>query len=337
LTSDKKNTFSQIRKILGYTFPFILTVVFLIAAFKNVDVVESFRLISKISIPWFFLFYFFFFFGHYLRAVRWKVIISSVKKDTSMLNLMGATMVGYGVNCIVPRLGEIYRPAFLGKWENVSRSSIFGTIIVERIIDLLALGIAVLISVMIFPGNLYTEFPWLKSTLYLGFAAMAVLILVLFLTVKLKHKFYDIIIKFVGKISSKAADKLAYVFEMLTDGFSSLKGSRNYFLTILLTIIIMLVYGYTSYLGFYVLRMNEIKDITYGMAWIVMSIAAFGIVVPTPGGTGSYHAFVMLVLGQILHFNNEISGAYALFTHIISYLSFIYQLSYLFPLLTDGV
>ena len=85
----------------------------------------------------------------------------------------------------------------------------------------------------------------------------------------------------------------------------------------------MVVYGYTSYLGFYVLNMEDIKEVTFGMAWIVMSIAAFGIVVPTPGGTGSYHAFVMLVLGQILHFNNEISGAYALFTHITSYVSFI--------------
>lgn len=323
MTSDNRTFFQNTKRVLGYVFPFILTAIFLFAAFKNVDVAESFRLISHVSIGYFLIFYFVFMFSHYLRAVRWKYILNSVKPDTSILNLMGATMVGYGVNCVVPRLGEIYRPAFLGKWENVSRSSIFGTIIVERIIDLLALGFAVLISVSVFPGDLYMEFPWLKSTLYIGFAVMGGIIAVVILTVRLKHKFYDIIVKFVGFFSSKAAEKLGYLFQMLTEGFSSLKGRKNYFFTILFSILIMIVYGYNSYLGFYVLRMNEIKDVTYAMAWIVMSISAFGIVVPTPGGTGSYHAFVMLVLGQILNFDNEISGAYALFTHITSYVSFI--------------
>lgn len=323
MTSDKQEKSKKIKSIFGFLLPLLLTAVFLFIAFRKVDVAESFRLLSEISLAYFALYFLFFCLGNYLRALRWKYILDSVKPDTKILNLLGATMVGYGVNCVLPRFGEIYRPAFLGKWENISRSSVFGTIIVERIIDLLALGFSVLISVMIFPGDLYAEFPWLKSTVIIGFAFMIALIVIVVLTVRLKHHFYDIIVKIAGKISHKLADKLAYLFDTLVEGFTSLKGIRNHILTIFLTIAIMCVYAYTSYLGFYVLGMQNIKDISFAMAWIVMSISAFGVVIPTPGSTGSYHAFVMAVLIQILAFNNEISGAYALFTHLVSYFSFI--------------
>jgi uncharacterized membrane protein YbhN (UPF0104 family) len=59
------------------------------------------------------------------------------------------------------------------------------------------------------------------------------------------------------------------------------------------------------------------------MAWILMTISAFGIIIPTPGGTGSYHAIIILVLTTLFSFSQEISAAYAILTHIISYVSFI--------------
>ena len=47
----------------------------------------------------------------------------------------------------------------------------------------------------------------------------------------------------VSRFSAKLAAKAAHIFEMLTEGFASLKGTRNYLLTILLSIAIMLVYA----------------------------------------------------------------------------------------------
>ena len=51
-------------------------------------------------------------------------------------------MVGYGVNCVTPKLGEVTRAVLLGKWEKLSRSSMFGTVILERVIDLISLGLS---------------------------------------------------------------------------------------------------------------------------------------------------------------------------------------------------
>jgi uncharacterized protein (TIRG00374 family) len=251
------------------------------------------------------------------------VILHSVKKDVSVKNAFGALMIGYGVNFVFPRVGEISRAALIGKWEGLSRSSMFGTVIVERVIDVIFLGLTLLLSVYL-SKDLFVSFPWLKSTLYITFVLMIIAILFLYLTIRLKEKFYNIIIKMASRFSVNLAAKAAHIFEMLTEGFGSLKGTRNYLITILLSAGIMLVYALTAYLGFFTLGMQDMGiPVNFKIGWILMSISAIGAVIPTPGGTGSYHALAKSVL-VFFGFSLNISLAYAFLTHIISFFLIIF-------------
>jgi len=320
LDNEKK---SKIKQYTGFGLSIILSAAFLYFAFHNIELSKSLELVSKASFFWIIIFIVIFLLAPVVRAYRWKYMIHSIKPNASPFNLFGATMIGYGINCVIPRLGEIYRALFLGRWEKLSRTSMFGTVIVERVLDVLALWFSVLISVTIYSGDLYKEVPWLESAIFLGFAALFFVIAFIVLLVWQKEKFYLITLKLVSKISRKAADKLSYIFNMLIDGFASIKGFKNYFLTIFLTVVVMLVYGLNSFVGFYMLNMNEMQTVTFGTAWIVMTIAAFGIVIPTPGGTGSYHFIVISVLTNLFFFDEEIASAYAILTHFISYFVFI--------------
>lgn len=322
LTSGKLKI-KEIRKKLSYVLPILLTAIFLFFAFRNVDLGTSLDLISQANLLWMLLFLGIFYFSHFIRAVRWKVMITTVKPDASILNLFGTVMIGYGINCAVPRLGEVYRAMFLGKWENLSRTSLFGTIIIERVIDVFTFAASVLISVLVFPGNLFKEFAWLESTIYLSFGALIIVVAFILMIVYKREKFYSYIINFFSRISPKIAGKLAYAFEMLAEGFGSLKGAKNYFIVFLLTALMMLVYAASNYVAFFMLHMNSIQAVTFGMAWILMTISSFGVAIPTPGGTGSYHAFIILVLVNLFNFSHEISAAYALLTHFITYVAFI--------------
>lgn len=313
----------KVKKNLSYLLPLMLMVLFLYLAFKNIDFQEVVNIITNISFIWLVIYIIVWFMSHLVRAFRWKIIIHSVKENTSILNLFGAIMVGYGVNCVVPRLGELYRGLFLGKWEGISRSSMVGTIIVERVIDIIVLGFSVLISVALYKGDLYNEITWLRSTIYLGFILIFALVLFLFLIVRFKENFYNAILKFIGKFSSKVADGLGRAFHLLTDGFSSLRGSKNLISVVILSAMIMLLYGLAAYMGFFILKMDALQEVDFSMAWILMTISAFGVIIPTPGATGSYHLIVISVLVSLFHFSNEISGAYALLTHAVTYLLFI--------------
>ncbi|MCK7526026.1 MAG: flippase-like domain-containing protein [Ignavibacteriales bacterium] len=168
--------------------------------------------------------------GHYFRALRWKYILNSVKPNTSMINLFGSLMVGYGVNCVTPKLGEVTRAVLVGKWEGLSRSSMFGTVILERIIDIISMGGAIIVAIFLTSVSLSEKFPWLISSLYIMGTVIVLAIVFLSLILRSKEKFSKIIIKLVGKISNKLAERIAYVFTMLAEGFASFKGNKKLFL-----------------------------------------------------------------------------------------------------------
>ena len=322
MTSDRIKNSPVLKSFFSYGISLALAVIFLYIAFYGVNLSEVMVIVSNASVLWMVLFAITVFLGHIIRALRWKVILNSVKPNISFKHLFSALMVGYGVNCVTPKLGEITRAVLLGKWENLSRSSMFGTVIVERVIDIISLGLAVLVSVFVWRENLYDSFPWLETTLYISGIMMLTVIVMIVLTVKYKDKFYGFIIRLFSKISEKFAQKLAYIFEMLTEGFSSLKGTRNYIYTVLLTIVILLVYALSSYLGFFMFE--ELKPVTFEMGWVLMSIAAIGVIIPTPGATGSYHTLAKSTLVLLFGFGETVSAAYAFLTHIISYFLFIF-------------
>ncbi len=325
MISDKAGPHHKYKKAIKYLVSILLSVVFLYFAFQNVNVTAVFDYIANASPYWIIIFLLVNLSSHFIRAVRWKIILNSVKPDTSLKNLFGAIMVGYGVNCVVPRLGEVSRAVLVGKWESLSRSSMFGAVIVERVIDIVFLAFSVVASAILWSENLYEKFPWLKATVYLSFLLMGLVILFFYLMIKFKEKFYGAIIKFVGKFSEKLAQKAAYIFEMVTMGFASLKGTKNYLLTIFLSIVIMLVYGLNSYIGFFAIGLQHIKPVSFEMGWIVMTISAIGVVIPTPGGTGSYHVLATSALVVLFGFSYDLSLAYAVLTHGVTYFLFIFS------------
>ncbi len=320
MISDNTKKIPALRGIFNFLVSIGLAALFLYLAFYNVDFGEVLKIVSKASVFWMIVFILASMLGHYVRTVRWKVILHSVKPDVKIKHLFGALMVGYGVNCVTPKLGEVTRAILIGKWENLSRSSMFGTVIVERVIDILALGLAVLVSAFVWSSSLYESFPWLKSTLYISAIFMIVILALIYFSVKFKEKFYGAILKIIGKLSVKLSERLGYIFEMLIQGFTSLKGTKNYFFTVALTIILLLVYACGAFLGFYMLDM---QNVTFTMGWVLMSISAIGVVIPTPGATGSYHALAKSTLVLLFGFGETISAAYAFLTHIVSYILFI--------------
>ena len=314
---DKQNTL--LKKAAGYLLTVTVTFVFLYLALKNIDLKKSINLISHSSIPAIVLYIFIFFAAHFIRAIRWKFMIDSIKKDVSITHLFGAVMVSYGVSCIIPRLGELYRGLFLGRWENISRSTVIGTIVIERIIDVFAFAFAALISVYIYSGNLYDKVLWLKTSLITGFIFLFIMILFMLFFVRHKGKFNETILHMVCKFSPNLAAKLKNIFKTLITGLSSITGLRNIISILFLTVLMLGLYAANAYVGFYVLGMEKINVITYGMSWVVMTISAFGVMIPTPGGTGSYHLISIFALTQLFAFDYETSAAYAIVTHLISY------------------
>lgn len=250
-------------------------------------------------------------------------MIKSVKSDTSVFNLFGAVMIGYGVNCVIPRLGEVYRGLFIGRWEGISRTTMFGTVIIERIIDIGSFAFASIISVYIFSGNLFKEVVWLRTSLMIGFGLIFFITILIVFMVKYEQKFGYTIVKFLGKFNKKFSKKFSEIFSTLVSGLSSIQDGKSIFIITFYTALILFLYALNSYFGFFMLDMQNYGNVDFAMAWVFMTISAYGVIIPTPGGTGSYHIISIFVLTQLYNFEYELSAAYALLTHFLSYVIFI--------------
>lgn len=329
MTSDKKPVSGK--EIAGTLFSVLLALIFLYIAFKGIDFNLFWQSFSKVSVVLVVIFAISTVFSHWLRALRWKVLLSNVKKDVSVHHAFGALMVGYGVNNVIPRLGEITRALLLGQYEGISRISTLGSIMLERFIDIISFGLSILIAGALYDGNIYAQFPWLKTTFIIGLIIFA--LFCVFLLFLLKHPVIleKLVLNTVHRFSKRSSEFIITTLQKLTNGFSVLSSSGSVIKTVILSAAIMLNYGFTSYLGFYMVGMDKIMNCSFSMAWIVMSISAIGVMIPTPGGIGSYHTITKAVL-VMLYAAEAYSGIlYAFLTHAISYVaSILIGLAYFF-------
>lgn len=314
MTSDNGIRKFTLKNITGFLITIGLTVLFVFIAFYGIDLDKLLEYIGHASLFWILVFIILSLLSHYFRAVRWRVILHNIKPGISSFHLFNSVMLGYGVNNIIPRLGEISRAVSIGYTEQISRTSVLGTIVIERVLDILLFGAAVLISLIIYNGSISYSLPWLNSLLITGSISIGAILAVIFFLVKYKEKY---ITKF---FPGKFGAKLSGMFLKLITGLSSLRGAKNYIYAALTSIMIMVLYALTSYAGFRAL------DIRYGgnyfeMAWVVMSIGAIGVMIPTPGGIGSYHTITKAVMVTLYGIDPVASLAFATVTHGISYLT----------------
>ncbi|MBV6443848.1 MAG: flippase-like domain-containing protein [Ignavibacteriales bacterium] len=321
MTSAKKKLFS-FREVIIYVISLLLTALFLYWAFKGVNTTELWDNIRSASLFWLLMLVLFQMLAHWFRALRWKAIMESLKPDVSSLNLLGAVLIGYGLNNVVPRMGEVARAVAVGKTEKLSKTSILGTVVVERIIDMSVFAFAVVLSGWIYEGDIYSgELSWLKLTLEIGTLAFIVLITGLILLIRFKERFSDLATSWVSKFSERSANKLEELFHKMIVGFSTLKTKEAYFKTVIYSVLIMLGYAATSWAGFYALGMEaKYSVLGFGAAWIIMSISAIGVMIPTPGGIGSVHTITKSALLMLYSIPAELGLAFATFQHGVTYL-----------------
>lgn len=77
--------------------------------------------------------------SHVSRAYRWKYTLEPLGYKTSFINNFFGVMIGYVANIILPRLGEVWRCIMVSRYEKVSFEKLFGTVVAERVADMIVL------------------------------------------------------------------------------------------------------------------------------------------------------------------------------------------------------
>jgi len=240
--------------------------------------------------------------SHMSRAIRWKYTIQPLGKTPGFWNSFFTVMIGYVANLALPRLGEVTRPGLLGKYEDLPFNKLFGTIVAERVADLIILA-------CIMAGIVLVEFDMLKDLLYgyleqgAGNISMEkILLLIGIAGAGITVLFFLMLSKSSNPIFEKIRDLLKGVFEGLIS--IAKMDNKGYFL--MHTAFIWIMYVGMFWVCFYCLEETSSVPLAGVVASFVMGSLA---IVFVQGGLG---VFPLAIMNTLLLYGVSKSGALAL-------------------------
>lgn len=319
-----------LRNIINYLLSIVIAAVFLYLAFRGTDFDQIWQATRTVNIFWALMTLPCLFISHFFRAWRWQYLLIPVKNRVSLRNSWSALMIGYMANNILPRAGEFVRPFSLGKLEKISKSSALGSVLFERILDILSFLLILIVLLFFLHRKLSTAFP---DFAFLGFrfsimtfvimlsiieAAGTGLIGLLVFKRELGTKIFDLVFRFLPATLSARAHRILH---SLLDGFLSMKDTKNYPMIFLLSVITWVLYAFMIYFPLLAFDGMPADAQTFSAAIVLLAISNIGIVIPTPGSIGTYHFFVILTLQRMYSVDAGQATSYAVVTHALGFIS----------------
>ncbi len=232
--------------------------------------------------------------SHYLRALRWKILMEPLGYSPKSFNVFNAVMIGYLTNLAVPRLGEVLKCTVLARYEKVAPDKLVGTIVAERAVDvvclLLTFLITILLQVDIVGGYASSALQKLadSSSGHLSWVRVGVIAFVFILVIAGLYWLFKTFrhISFIQKMEN--------IFKGVWSGLISIRYIKNRGLFVLYSIGIWTMYWLGCRIGFYALQ--EVSHLGAKEAFSILSFGSIGMLAPTQGGIGAYHYVVQQIL-----------------------------------------
>ena len=313
----------MVKRVVKIGLALSLGALFLWLAFRNVQIQEVWDHSQNIQFGWLLPFGIAALFSHIFRAERWRLFIEQDKKDLDRITLISGVLVGYVMNLVGPRFGEVSRPVYVGKKEGLSSSKLMGTIVLERIIDVAVMAfLMVVVSVYVIAdmnvlrqifGNETINFLTNESSVLTYLWAIFMLLVVAGVGYGLLRLLFFLGDKF--EFLKKWVFKAKKAFIMFRNGILAARDVERWWLFLLYTVCIWFCYTLMTYIPFWMFDMQEAFGLDMLDALVITVISAIGIAIPSPGGLGTYHYFVKQSL-LVLFAVPAVTGiAYATVTH----------------------
>ncbi len=307
-------------KILIGTF---ISLVCLFLLFKIVDsfekTLESLKSVSFIYVILGFIIYFL---SLFLRTYRWKILLNKHAGTLKFRSLLNVVISGYMFNNLLPaRLGEFARIYHLNLLKKINKSFTLGSILAERVTDVIALMIFLLIGFIFLPRefienfsnnlNLSAEIIYFSISILFTATIIFVLIIITGLWKSITNKLLQFFSKFK---SSFNPDK--YI-ESFTEGAFSIDNNR--FFKILLTATSLWAIEFSM---FYLIGTQfnfDIENLFLAILFFGIFSNLGGIIPSTSGGWGPFEVIGTVVLTSFGVNSNE-AAAFTILVHLILWL-----------------
>lgn len=246
--------------------------------------------------------------SHVFRGWRWKQTLEPLGEHPKSSNCVDAIFLSYATNLVLPRVGEVSRCGVLAKYDNVSFGKSLGTVVTERLIDTLCIGVISGITLLLqmpvfatFFRETGTKIPSFSHLLHTPWFYVSLFCVIGFVWIiyRLLH-----MLSFFEKVKGFALN--------IWEGIISLKNVRNIPLFIFYTLAIWACYYYHFYLTFFCFPFSEQLGCLAGLVMFVAGTVA--VIVPTPNGAGPWH-FAVITMMMLYGVSSTDAAIFTLIVH----------------------
>lgn len=299
----------NITKTLKFLSFFILGVFIFWMVYKDQDVSKIKNVLSnEVNYLWIVISLFLGLLSHISRTIRWNLIIEPLGHKPRLLNTFLAVMIGYLMNLALPRMGEISRCGVLARYEKIPFTKLVGTVVLERLIDVIVLLLLLLLVIVTQFGQVLgflDNNPDVKDKLEKVIYSPVLLVFLglMFLAVwMLRHKIKR----------SAVVQKVLGVVNQFVEGFRSILKMKKVGAFIFHSLFIWFLYYMMLYVVFFSFGFTSNLPALAGLT--VFVLGSFGMVAPVQGGIGAWH--FMVIEGLTLYGVGKADGkVFALVAH----------------------
>ena len=266
--------------------------------------------------PFLFLSAFAAIFSHVIRAERWKLLLNPIGHQVNLKEGFLSVMIGYFINLAIPRGGEVSRCYNLYRLNKTPVNISLGTVVAERVIDLLFLIILLSVSFFIQLDNLLMFFnsdevqALTSQRSEKSYAMIAVAAILFFVAIFLIFKF---LLKKKRIMMLRVILKSKSALSGIKDGVKSVLQLESRRLFIFHSLVIWICYYLMMY--FVMLAFPETENLGLGAALTIFVIGGIAMAMPLPGGAGSFHILVSTGLILLYHLPQDKALAFTFIFH----------------------
>ena len=286
---ETKKTSSPFKKYITIIISLAFAALFMWLAFRGLDFENIKVSLAKANYFWVLAAMVFGLLAYWFRAIRWNLLLEPMGYQISNYNSLWTISFGYLMNLTIPRSGELARSTALYGVEKVPVDKSFGTIILERIVDLVCM-LGFLALTLIFKYNAILAFykqSGIKINPMIIVSVLAFLVLGSVIFFKFKSRFEHL--PFIGKV----IEFIEGIFHGLTTIFK-LKQKVRF---IVLSVAIWVSYYLAAYLVCF--SLPETSGFTLADGFFIIVVGTLGMMVPASGGIGAFHFAMKLGIGAL--------------------------------------
>jgi uncharacterized protein (TIRG00374 family) len=234
------------------------------------------------------------------RAFRWQMIFKPMGHEIRFGNAFWTIMIGYFANLGLSRAGEVVRGVSLARYEKIKVDKVIGTIALDRILDLISMALVIALAMAMEYDAIYNYLAsnmrdfnvsaFLRGTIFQSFLVGILLLFVLLIIFQRQIR------------QSMLYFKIKAFILGFYEGIRVIKRIEKPFLFFIYSVLIWVCYYLMTYFALF--SFAPTASLGPNAALLVFVFGSFGILIPSPGGMGTYHALVVASLA-IYHIRGD--------------------------------